>query len=85
MHALRLALGKAILGPWGAAVRMAWLRHEGYFDVQFRSGWRVRPFDFDHFDDLHDLRIVLETAAVERLAFRTSGPALAEAALWQVY
>jgi DNA-binding GntR family transcriptional regulator len=43
------------------------LKHEGYFEVQFRSGWRVRPFDFVHFDELYDLRTVLETAAVERL------------------
>jgi DNA-binding GntR family transcriptional regulator len=43
------------------------LKHEGYFEVQFRSGWRVRPFDFVHYDELYDLRTVLETAAVERL------------------
>ena len=43
------------------------LKHEGYLDVQFRSGWRVRPFDFRHFDELYDLRTVLEAAAVERL------------------
>ena len=29
------------------------LKHEGYFEVQFRSGWRVRPFDFVHFDELY--------------------------------
>ena len=26
------------------------LEREGYLDVHFRSGWQVRPFDFEHFD-----------------------------------
>jgi len=43
------------------------LKHEGYFEVQFRSGWRVRPFDFVRFDELYDLRAILEITAVERL------------------
>jgi DNA-binding GntR family transcriptional regulator len=43
------------------------LKHEGYFEVQFRSGWRVKPFDFVRFDELYDLRAVLELTAVERL------------------
>lgn len=43
------------------------LKREGYLEVGFRSGWSVRPFDFDRFDALYDLRIVLECAAVERL------------------
>jgi DNA-binding GntR family transcriptional regulator len=33
----------------------------------FRAGWRVRPFDFRQFEELYDLRIVLETTAVRRL------------------
>ena len=36
-------------------------------EVMFRSGWRVLPFDFDKFDQLYDLRMVLETTAVQRL------------------
>jgi DNA-binding GntR family transcriptional regulator len=33
-------------------------------EVLFRSGWRVLPFDFDQFEELYDLRMVLETTAV---------------------
>jgi len=43
------------------------LRQEGYVDVLFRSGWLVRPFDFDKFDQLYDLRRVIEVEAVTRL------------------
>src|SRR5882757_1380529 len=30
------------------------LEREGYLEVMFRSGWRVRPFDFQQFEDLYD-------------------------------
>ena len=42
-----------------------------------RSGWQARPFDFERFEALYDLRIVLELAAVERLraSARTGGSA----------
>ena len=43
------------------------LQQEGLVEVMFRSGWRVLPFDFDKFDQLYDLRMVLETTAVQRL------------------
>jgi DNA-binding GntR family transcriptional regulator len=43
------------------------LKQEGVVEVQFRSGWRVLPFDFERFDQLYDLRMVLETTAVHRL------------------
>jgi DNA-binding GntR family transcriptional regulator len=43
------------------------LQREGYLDVAFRRGWSVRPLDFDQIDQLYDLRIVLECAAVERI------------------
>jgi DNA-binding GntR family transcriptional regulator len=43
------------------------LQQEGYVEVLFRSGWRVLPFDFDKYEQLYDLRMVLETAAVQRL------------------
>jgi DNA-binding GntR family transcriptional regulator len=55
------------------------LQQEGLVEVMFRSGWRVLPFDFDKFDQLYDLRMVLETTAVQRLCLQeveTSGPAL---------
>lgn len=44
-----------------------WLEREGYVDVWFRSGWQVRPFDFTYFEELYDLRTVLEREAVRRL------------------
>ena len=43
------------------------LEREGYLQVHFRSGWSVRELDFRQFDDLYDLRIALETAAVKQL------------------
>ncbi len=46
------------------------LQREGYLDVTARSGWVVLPLDFELFDHLYDLRMVLETAAVERLCDR---------------
>ena len=43
------------------------LQREGLLDVLFRAGWRVRPLDFAQIDELYDVRIVLELAAVRRL------------------
>lgn len=43
------------------------LQKEGYVEVLFRSGWQVRPFDFEYFEELYDVRIVLEEAALQRL------------------
>lgn len=43
------------------------LQQEGYVEVLFRSGWRVLPFDFEQFEQLYDLRMVLECTAVQRL------------------
>jgi DNA-binding GntR family transcriptional regulator len=50
-------------------VRQALLRlqQEGHVEVLFRSGWRVLPFDFQRFDQLYDLRLLIETEAVGRL------------------
>ncbi len=42
------------------------LEREGYLEVRFRSGWQVKAFDFDHFEELYELRIVLELEAVRR-------------------
>lgn len=50
-----------------------WLEREGYVEVHFRSGWQVRPFDFAYFEELYDLRIVLECEAVKRLCARPMG------------
>lgn len=43
------------------------LEREGYLQVSFRSGWAVRPFDFDRFEQLYDLRTILELAALRRI------------------
>ena len=44
------------------------LQQEGFVEVLFRSGWRVLPFDFEKFEQLYDLRMVLETTAAHRLS-----------------
>lgn len=43
------------------------LQRENYVDVLYRNGWRVRPFNFEYFEDLYDVRTVLECAAVRRI------------------
>ncbi|RZL87080.1 MAG: GntR family transcriptional regulator [Variovorax sp.] len=60
------------LGVSRTPVRQALFRlqQEGFVEVLFRSGWRVLPFDFDQFEQLYDLRMVLETTAVHRLCER---------------
>ena len=57
------------LGVSRTPVRQALFRlQQGrHVEVLFRSGWRVLPFDFDQFEQLYDLRMVLETTAVQRL------------------
>ncbi|WP_158781910.1 GntR family transcriptional regulator [Pantoea sp. BAV 3049] len=52
-----------------------WLEREGYVEVWFRSGWQVRQFDFEYFEELYDLRIVLECEAVRRLCAMPAGRA----------
>ncbi len=58
------------LGVSRTPVRQALFRmqQEGFVEVMFRSGWRVLPFDFQQFEALYDLRMVLETTAVHRLS-----------------
>jgi len=50
------------------------LEREGYLQVAFRSGWSVRPFDFERFNQIYDLRIVLELAAVRELCESEAAP-----------
>jgi DNA-binding GntR family transcriptional regulator len=52
------------------------LERDGYLEVMFRAGWRVKPFDFRQFEDLYDLRIVLESTAVRRLCEADERPQL---------
>ena len=62
----------ARLGVSRTPVRLglARLEREGFVLASPRSGWQARPFDFERFEALYDLRIVLELAAVERLCAR---------------
>lgn len=64
------------------------LQQEGYVEVMFRSGWRVLPFDFERFEQLYDLRMVLETTAARRICedgSRVDRELLAElASVWLV-
>jgi len=48
------------------------LERDGYLEVYFRSGWQVRPLDFEHLEDLYEVRVVLELEAVKRLCERTN-------------
>ena len=53
------------------------LEREGYVQVHAKSGWSVRPLDFDLLDHVYDLRLVLESAAVQRLCAGDPKAALA--------
>lgn len=55
---------------------LARLQREGFVKVAFRSGWQICPFDFEQFEQLYDVRIALELAAVARLC--TSPVSLAD-------
>jgi DNA-binding GntR family transcriptional regulator len=43
------------------------LAREGFLAVHAKSGWSVHALDFDRFDQLYDVRIILELAAVRML------------------
>ncbi len=64
------------------------LQQEGYVEVFFRSGWRVLPFDFRKYEQLYELRMILETAAVESLCQQPDAqlhPVLLDlASIWRV-
>ena len=61
------------------------LKREGHVDVEFRAGWTVVPMDFARFEELYDLRVLLESTAVERLCQAEEAPRFpALKAIWQV-
>jgi DNA-binding GntR family transcriptional regulator len=61
------------------------LEREGYIDVSTRNGWNVKPFDFTLFENLYDVRIVLELSAVRKLCEMEAQPDLRELAdVWLV-
>ena len=47
------------------------LQQEGFVGVLFRSECRVLPFNFEKFEQLYDLRILLELSAIARLSDAT--------------
>jgi DNA-binding GntR family transcriptional regulator len=50
------------------------LRNEGFLEVESKSGWYVRPIDFDKLEQLYDLRVILELASVARLCAMAEQP-----------
>jgi DNA-binding GntR family transcriptional regulator len=52
------------------------MEREGYVEVHFKSGWSVTPIDFAQFENLYDLRMILEAEAVLRLCATPPGAEL---------
>lgn len=52
------------------------LQREGFLLVHAKSGWSVCALDFDRFDHLYDVRVILELAAVRVLCATDFGDAL---------
>ncbi len=52
------------------------LQREGFLKVFPKSGWQVSPLNFDAFDELYDLRVLLECHAVARLCELEERPTL---------
>lgn len=43
------------------------LEREGFLQVLPKTGWQVAPLDFDTFDELYDLRVLIECHAAQQL------------------
>jgi DNA-binding GntR family transcriptional regulator len=56
------------------------LQREGFLLVFPKSGWQVAPLDFETFDQLYDLRVLLETHAVAKLCEAEDRPILKDLA-----
>jgi DNA-binding GntR family transcriptional regulator len=54
------------------------LAQEGYIQVASCSGWNVQPFDFELFESLYDLRVILELAAIKKICDTDPMPDLSE-------
>lgn len=52
------------------------LEREGFLQVMPKIGWQVAPLDFDVFDELYDLRVLIECHATLQLASAVDRPAL---------
>lgn len=61
------------------------LEREGFLLVFPKLGWQVAPLDFDQFDEIYDLRVLIECHAAQRLCESEPREALrALAAVWMV-
>lgn len=61
------------------------LQREGFLQVFPKTGWQVAPLNFDTFDQLYDLRILLETHALALLCDMPERSGLRELAdIWLV-
>lgn len=61
------------------------LQREGFLRVFPKSGWQVTPLDFEVFDQLYDMRVLIETHAVMRMCEAEDRPYLADLAeVWLV-
>lgn len=61
------------------------LEHEGYLQMKPRAGWQVKPFDFRLFQELYDLRVILETASIRALGRAPIRPAVRDLTkVWMV-
>ena len=59
------------------------LEREGFLQVSPKIGWQVAPLDFDVFDELYDLRTLIECHAAQLLSEAEQRPALqALAEVW---
>ncbi|KAJ8135094.1 hypothetical protein OY671_011693, partial [Metschnikowia pulcherrima] len=56
--ALRSAVSRT---PWRSGSARS--EREGFVSPSPRSGWQVRPFDFERFEASYDVRVVSESAA----------------------
>jgi DNA-binding GntR family transcriptional regulator len=52
------------------------LQREGFVQVFPQSGWQVSPLDFEVFDQLYDMRVLLECHAVVRMCEMEERPTL---------
>lgn len=52
------------------------LEREGYLTMKPKVGWQVKPFDFRLFQELYDLRAILETASIRQVAASLPRPEL---------
>ena len=61
------------------------LEREGFLRVMPKIGWQVAPLDFDVFDELYDLRVLIECHSARQLATAEQRPGLAALAeVWLV-